>query len=188
MGITALQETKPGAGPAATDAHRPATNQPSTGSAASEKEMMAAPRHPTGDPATSDADASSERPRGVRVTLRFDAFAWGNLESAARRDGETLDDFLTRAVLYFDGELPATRVAMSAPLFKPEEHGDPRDVVLAIPVACRERMQAEATRQGVPLGQLYEHAALVYLADIDAGRVADRVLERAEETEDDAAG
>ena len=45
MGITALQETKPGAGPA-TDDHRPATNQPSTGLAASEKEMMAAPRHP----------------------------------------------------------------------------------------------------------------------------------------------
>ena len=185
MGITALQETKPGAGPA-TEAHRPATNQPSTGLAASEKEMMAAPRHPTGEPAMSDADASSQRAPGVSVTLRFDDFAWGNLESAARRDCETLDDFLTRAVLYFEGELPATRVAMSAPLFKPAEHGDPRDVVLAIPVAGRERMQAEATRQGVPLDQLYEHAALVYLADIDAGRVADRVLERAEGTEDDA--
>jgi hypothetical protein len=133
-----------------------------------------------------DADASSRRSPGVRVTLRFGDFAWGNLESAARREGETLDDFLTRAVLYYEGELPATRVSMSAPLFKPPEHGDPRDVVLAIPATGRERMQAEATRQNVPLEQLYEHAALMYLADIDAGRVADRVLKRAEETENDA--
>ena len=48
-------------------------------------------------------------------------------------------------------------------------------------------MKAEAARQDVPLEQLYEHAALVYLADIDAGRVADRVLEGAEEVEHDDA-
>jgi hypothetical protein len=131
------------------------------------------------------ADAPSDGTRGRRVTLRFDEFAWGTLEAAALRDGETLEDLVTRAVLYYDAELPATRIAMSAPRFKPRDHGNPRDVVLRIPSVSRERLEVEAARQDVPLEQLYEHAALMYLADIDAGRVADRVLEGAEEVDDE---
>jgi len=115
--------------------------------------------------------------------LRFDDFAWGTLEAAAGRDGETLDDFVTRAVLYYEAQLPASRIAMSAPRFKPPNYGHPRDLSLGIPAGVRTTMVAEAARQDVPLEQLYEHAALLYLADIDAGRVADRVLE---DLDDDA--
>ncbi len=121
------------------------------------------------------------------MTLRFGDFAWVALEAAAGRDRETLDDFVSRAVLYYQAELPASRVAMSAPRFKPPDHGSPRDLALRIPSEAGERMKAEAARQDVPLEQLCEHAALLYLADIDAGRVADRVLEGAEEVEYDDA-
>ena len=37
-----------------------------------------------------------------------------------------------------------------------------------------------------PIEQLIEHAAVLYLADADAGLVADRVLERADDAGDDA--
>ena len=121
------------------------------------------------------------------MTLRFDDSAWDTLEAAAGRDRETLDDFVSRAVLYYQAELPASRIAMSAPRFKPPDHGSPRDLALGIPSEAGERMKAEAVRQDAPLEQLYEHATLLYLADIDAGRVADRVLEGAEEVEPDGA-
>lgn len=186
MGVSALQETDPGQGSPATRADRPATN-PSSGSAASDKEMMAARRPPSGDLPKKDEAASSGGARARRMTLRFDEFAWGTLEAAALRDGETLEALVTRAVLYYEAELPATRIAMSAPRFKPPDHGSPRDIALRVPFAPRRRLEAEAARQDVPLEQLYEHAALMYLADIDAGRVADRVLEGADEVEQDDA-
>ncbi len=181
MGTTALREAGPGDEAPST---RSATNADS-GSAAANKEKMAAKRPPSSDSPT-DARAPSRAP-GLRVTLRLEDFAWVALESAAGRDRETLDDFVSRAVLYYQAELPASRVAMSAPRFKPPDRGSPRDLALRIPSEAGERMSAEATRQDVPLEQLCEHAALLYLADIDAGRVAERVLEGAEEVEYDDA-
>ena len=145
--------------------------------------MMAARRHPTGD--MTDRDAPGEQPADARevhrLTLRFDDHGWSSLEAAADRDGQTLDELLTRAASYFEGELPPTRVAMSAPLFKPPDHGSPREVGLALPAPRWQRLSDEAGRQGIPIEQLLEHAALLYLADADAGLVADRVLERADE-------
>ena len=37
-------------------------------------------------------------------------------------------------------------------------------------------LRAEAERQGVPVEDLLAHAALYYLADVDSGRAAHRVL------------
>ena len=193
MGTTALRETSQGDG--ATSTGRPARNAGS-GSAAAEKEKMAAKTPSSSDSLMTDAGAPSGRAYagaptgrapGLRVTLRFDDSAWVTLEAAAGRDHETLDDFVSRAVLYYQAELPASRIAMSAPRFKPPGHGSPRDLALGIPSEAGERMKAEAARQDAPLEQLYEHATLLYLADIDAGRVADRVLEGAEEVEPDDA-
>jgi hypothetical protein len=39
-----------------------------------------------------------------------------------------------------------------------------------------EALEEEARRQGVTVERLVEHAALYYLADLDSGRVAKRVL------------
>ena len=128
-------------------------------------------------------NARGKRPGGGRVrhqlTLRFDEFGWESLESEARRDGETLDDVLSRAAAYFDAERPAPRAALRAPAFKPNGRGTPREIRLEVNRDCWEGLESEARRQGVPLERLLEHAALLYLADIDSGRVANRVLGRA---------
>ena len=42
-----------------------------------------------------------------------------------------------------------------------------------------QRLEQEAERQGLPLARLCEHAALLYLADLDAGRLAERIVRRA---------
>ena len=116
-----------------------------------------------------------------RLTLRFDEFGWESLESEVRRDvGGTLDELLSRAAAYFDAERPTGRAATLAPGFKPGGRGMPREIRLEVNRDCWERLESEAGRQGVVLERLLEHAALLYLADIDSGRVADRVLGGAE--------
>jgi hypothetical protein len=125
-------------------------------------------------------NAPSDRPGGGRVkhalTLRFDEFGWESLESEARRDSETLDELLSRAAAYFEAEQATRRAAMLAPGFKPGGRGVPREVRLEVNRDCWLGLQGEAGRQGVALERLLEHAALLYLADVDSGRVANRVL------------
>jgi hypothetical protein len=134
-------------------------------------------------------NARGNRPGGGRVrhrlTLRFDEFGWESLDSEARRDGETLDDLLSRTAAYFDAERPTRRAALLAPGFKPSGRGTPRQIQLEANRDTWEGLQSEAARQGVPVERLLEHAALLYLADIDSGRVANRVLGRCEDDGDE---
>lgn len=46
-----------------------------------------------------------------------------------------------------------------------------------------EALREEAARQGVPLEELLAHAVMYYLADLDSGRIAARVL-RSSETQE----
>jgi hypothetical protein len=119
------------------------------------------------------------------LSLTFDAFGWQSLGSEARREGETLDGVLSRAAAYYDSELPTGRAATVAPDFKPDGRGAPRVVRPELSRERWERLEDVAERQGIALERLLEHAALLYLADIDSGRVADRVLDRAEEADGD---
>ena len=113
------------------------------------------------------------------LTLKFDEFGWESLESEARRNGETLDGLLSRAAAYFDAERPTRRAATLVPGFSPDGRGMPREVRLELAPDRWERLQSEAERQGIRLERLVEHAALLYLADLDSGRVAERIVDRA---------
>jgi len=98
----------------------------------------------------------------------------------ARRDGEALDDLLSRAAAYFYAEQRTSRAATLVPRFK-LARGMPREIRVEWDAECWEGLESEARRQGVPVERLLEHAALLYLADSDSGRLAKRVLDRAEE-------
>jgi len=115
------------------------------------------------------------------VTLSFEEFGWETLESEAGAEPGTLDEWLARAVAYFDEEVRAARAATVAPRFKLGDEGTSRDVRLTLAADCWERLVGEAGRQGIPIERLLEHAALLHLADIESGRVAARVVGRAEE-------
>jgi hypothetical protein len=118
-----------------------------------------------------------------RLNLRFDEFGWQRLESESRRDGETLGDLLARAAAYFDGELATPRAATRVPRFKPGGRGVPREVRVQVSRECWEHLEGEAGHQDVSLEPLLEHAALLYLADLDSGRVANCLLGGAEAEE-----
>jgi hypothetical protein len=60
----------------------------------------------------------------------------------------------------------------------------PRQIRLEASGDYWEDLESQARRQGPPLERLLEHAALLYLADIDSGRLATRVLDRAEEADE----
>jgi len=68
-----------------------------------------------------------------------------------------------------------------APRFKLAAQGSPREVRLEVDADRWKVLESEAQRQGIPLERLLEHAVLLYLADIDSGRLAKRVLDRSEE-------
>jgi hypothetical protein len=124
--------------------------------------------------------ACDYRPEGERVrqglTLKFDEFGWESLESEARRQGETLDDLLSRAAAYFNANRSTRRAAMLVPGFKPGRRGTPCHIQLEVSRDCWEGLESEAGRRGVPLKRLLEHAALLYLADLDFHRLANCVV------------
>ena len=107
----------------------------------------------------------------VRHTLKltFDEFGWQSLESEAGGDGQALDELIVRVVAYFDAELRTTRRALLVPWFKPSGRGTPREIEFKLSAASE---------------RLLEHASLFYLADLDSGRVADRILGRAQRDDD----
>jgi hypothetical protein len=113
--------------------------------------------------------ADRSAPQNAAVTLRFDEFGWQCLESEAGGDGQSLDELIVRAVAYFDAELRTTRRALLAPWCKPSGHGTSREIEFE-PSAVSERLGREASRQGIPLERLLEHASLFYIADVDAHR------------------
>jgi hypothetical protein len=133
----------------------------------------------------------SDRPRPTRVTHRvilgFGEFGWQSLDAEAGRERVTLDELLGRAVSYFAAAVRTTRAAALAPRaaalapkFKPGEWGIPREIRLELTRDDWVRLDSEAEHQGIPLERLLEHAPLLYLADLDSGRVAKRLLGRAE--------
>ena len=113
------------------------------------------------------------------LTLTFDEFGWESLESEARRNGETLDDLLSRAAAYFNADRSTRRAAMLVPAFEHGMRGTPCQVLLDVSRDCWKGLESAAGRLGVSLKRVLEHAALLYLADLDSGRVANRLLGRA---------
>jgi predicted DNA-binding ribbon-helix-helix protein len=118
-----------------------------------------------------------------QLTLRLDEFGWQALEAEAGREHESVDELLASAASYFASTLPSGRAAALAPRFKLSVHGAPRQVRIELSRDRWEQLEAEAGRQSVSLERLLEHAALLYLADLDSGRVASRVLGDAGEAE-----
>jgi hypothetical protein len=110
------------------------------------------------------------------IELTFDDFGWRSLEERASADRLTLTQLLSLACSYHESQLADDRPATSVPRFRrrPVE-GETRALGIEFNEQSLQRLQAEAERQGVSLERLCEHAALLYLADLDAGRVAEQI-------------
>jgi hypothetical protein len=113
----------------------------------------------------------------LEISVGFDDFGWSALQNQAHTDGLELDQLIDLACSYYESQLGSGRTAMLVPRFdQPTSQRDDRVLQLEMGAETRRRLDQEALRQGVGLERLLEHAAMFYLADLDAGRVTEQIV------------
>jgi hypothetical protein len=99
------------------------------------------------------------------------------LESEARRQRLGLGALLRHAVQYYLAERASGRVAGRVPPFSRQEAGA-EEISVAVELEESEwrRFEEAATVERVSVPSLLRHAAMLYLADIDSGKLASRLV------------
>jgi hypothetical protein len=113
------------------------------------------------------------------IKITFDEFGWRALNERAVEEGASLDELVSLALSYYESELSSARVATDVPRFRQAPRGEARSLTIEIDEDVMRRIAEEGGRRGVALERVCEHAALLFLADLDAGRVAQQVIRRA---------
>lgn len=113
------------------------------------------------------------------IKITFDEFGWRALNERAVEEGASLDELVSLALSYYESELSSARVATDVPRFRQAPRGEARSLTIEIDEDVMRRIAEEGERRGVALERVCEHAALLFLADLDAGKVAQQVIRRA---------
>jgi hypothetical protein len=124
---------------------------------------------------------------GVVVTtvrVRLGAFAggmlaWKHQRSVGSGDGaEPSSDDVLRVIRFYLKEKGSGGTGWSYPdLLREGEPEEEIEVELDIEDSLWREVRLEAARQQVSVTQLLEHAALYYAAELDAGRLTERILD-----------
>jgi hypothetical protein len=118
----------------------------------------------------------------LQTTITFDRFGWSELSRQAREERLDLAALVARACAYYASELGGERPALIAPRLRPPPlERERRTLTIELDPECLRLLEREAERQELALARLLEHAALLYLADAESGRVAERIVRRAGE-------
>jgi predicted transcriptional regulator len=108
------------------------------------------------------------------MTLRLDSFGQRALSEFAEERCDSASTVVRMASLYYLADRDSGRPAWRVPRFKRDPpHVDGLDVDLDD--ITFEALRQEAIGQGVEPARLAEHALLYYLADLDDGRLAERI-------------
>jgi lactam utilization protein B len=118
------------------------------------------------------------------VTVKLGAFAGGMLAwkhergpGSATEVHPSSDDVL-RVIRFYLKEKGANGIGWSYPdLLREGRREEEVEVEIEIDDQLWRQMEEEAARQGVSVTQLLEHAALYYAAELDAGRLTERILD-----------
>jgi hypothetical protein len=112
------------------------------------------------------------------LSLALDEFGAAALEQQAERFSVSPAEVASRAARYYVSDLDSGRLALRVPRLAKGVGGKP---ALSLRVELDDdslrQLDAEATRQDVPVEALLRHAVLYFLADLDSGRVERRMLE-----------
>jgi hypothetical protein len=121
------------------------------------------------------------------VRVRLGTFAGGMLAWKHQRDAgdagsgsgtEPSSDDVLRVIRFYLKEKGGGGTGWSYPdLLREGSPEEEIEVELEIEDALWREMRAEASRQRVSVTQLLEHAALYYAAELDAGRLTERILD-----------
>jgi hypothetical protein len=108
------------------------------------------------------------------LTLRLDSFAYKTLSEFTAEHRDSASGVVRTASLYYLADRNSGRAAWRVPRFsRAPPAGDGFDIDLDDDTLAA--LHQEARAQGVDPARLAEHALLYYLADLDAGRIAERV-------------
>jgi hypothetical protein len=110
------------------------------------------------------------------MTLRLDQFGRQALADFAEERHDSAGVVVRTASLYYLADRHSGRAAWRVPRFlrsRPEEFGT--DVPVDVDDETWNALADEARRQGVATERLAEHALLYFFADLDQGRLAERL-------------
>lgn len=117
------------------------------------------------------------------VRVRLGAFAGGMLAWRRQRDdgsgsgSEPSPEDVLRVIRFYLKERGSGGPGWSYPdLLREGRPEEEVEVELEIEDSLWREMRLEAARQHVSMTQLLEHAALYYAAELDAGRLTERIL------------
>ncbi len=118
------------------------------------------------------------------VRVRLGAFAGGMLAWQHQRDAGSGDgaepnpDDVLRVIRFYLKEKGRGGTGWAYPDLLREGHPEEEiEVELDIEDSLWRDLRGEAARQHVSVTQLLEHAALYYAAELDAGRLTERILD-----------
>lgn len=121
------------------------------------------------------------------VTIALSELAFDAVAGGIRGTDPSLG--IENALLCYLGDRGADRPAWSYPGFLRGSEGR-REVEIEVEVATGlwQDFEAEASRQGVTVGQLVEHAAFYFAAELEAGRFTQRILDDLDPGEGEPSG
>ena len=118
-------------------------------------------------------------PRKVKLT--FTPFGLAALERHARSVGITVPVVISRAASYLAADLGSGRPELKALSVQHSDASRPVELELDLEVNARIALELEAEHQDITLEELLEFAAVYYIADMESGLTAERILQRPEE-------
>ena len=111
------------------------------------------------------------------LPLALDEFGASALREHAECFSVSPERVARRAARYYLDDRDSGRLALRVPRLEGVRDGPAMQLRVPLDEDMWRDLGAEATRQGVSVEALLEHAILYFLADLDSGRVEWRVLE-----------
>ena len=111
------------------------------------------------------------------LTVEMDQFGLQAFTELAERQGGSASRVVRMAAHYYLGDSEEGRPAWRVPSFAQDADAERRRAGLRVELddATWDSLLQEAQRQGVDIGVLAAHAVLYFIADVDSGRVAQRM-------------
>jgi hypothetical protein len=114
------------------------------------------------------------------LTLSLEEFGASTLEAEAKRYSVSAAGLARHAVRYYLSDRDSGRMALRVPrLSQPATRQPALELTLDLDADSWNELDREAERQEVSVERLLEHAIVYFLADLDAGRVEQRMLDEA---------
>jgi hypothetical protein len=116
----------------------------------------------------------------IRARVKLGAFA---IEALTRRLGDgtqpAQEDLARAAQFYLMEKASDAPGWVYPPFLRGRSPGDEVEMEVSLESSLWDSLQEEARDQGVTTDRLLEHAVLYYAAELDAGRVTERILHAA---------